>query len=389
MENESRTSDEEYGNDGDMDQTPPRVRGVKKGTKRGKYKKSSGGKMRVIETAINQGNWVNVAKANGVPYQTAYGWLRNSEDENSGPRGGRRNAKVTEQHIQKMVSIVEKDPLVSLVDIKKKFWDEDRLSISTTTIHKHLDGQLITVKKVLPEPISMNSPENKRKRSEYVASVMKFIGDGKNVIYIDESNCNLFSRRTFGRSRKGARCTVKVPTSKGKNVHIIAGISQTGIVHWERRRGSYRNEDCNEWLRRLLRRLENNVLQNTVIVCDNAPVHSRLESVMEDEEFRGCTILRLAPYSAPLNPIEECWSVVKNELKRLLKNSMENLLINNNRPEGMNQTEYRTVHLESLIDESMPKITPTLCMRTCNHVQRHFPSVLALQNLTMGDLIRA
>ena len=50
-------------------------------------------------------------------------------------------------------------------------------------------------------------------------------------------NYDFFLRRSFGRSRKGTRCTVKAPTSKGKNV--IGGISQTGLLYFERRRGSF------------------------------------------------------------------------------------------------------------------------------------------------------
>ena len=52
----------------------------------------------------------------------------------------------------------------------------------------------------------------------------------------------------------------------------------------------------------------------------------------------------------------------------------------------ISQTEYRLRHLEDLIDSSICKITPTLCMKTCNHVQRHFQSCLALMDLNMGDI---
>ena len=47
-------------------------------------------------------------------------------------------------------------------------------------------------------------------------------------------------------------------------------------------------------------------LHNVVVVSDNAPVHCSLETVFEEEEFSGARLLRTAPYSAPINPIEEC-----------------------------------------------------------------------------------
>ena len=94
----------------------------------------------------------------------------------------------------------------------------------------------------------------------------------------------------------------------------MAGITtQTGLIYWQKRRGSYKKEDCCEWFRRLFCKLSE-PLANVVIVCDNAPIHVSLEKVLEEEAFEGATLLRLAPYSAPLNPIEECWSVVKSEI---------------------------------------------------------------------------
>ena len=62
---------------------------------------------------------------------------------------------------------------------------------------------------------------------------MEKMGQGKFIVFMDESNCNLFLRRREGRSRKGTRCTVKTPTSKGKNVHMIGAISKQGLVYFE------------------------------------------------------------------------------------------------------------------------------------------------------------
>ena len=140
----------------------------------------------------------------------------------------------------------------------------------------------------------------------------------------------------------------------------MAGITQTGLIYWQKRRGSYKKEDCCEWFRRLLCKLSE-PLANVVIVCDNAPIHVSLEKVLEEEAFEGATLLRLAPYSAPLNPIEECWSVVKSEIKKLLNVTRNDIL--NHTPSGITLTEYRPRHLEGIIDQSMAKITPTLCMK--------------------------
>ena len=358
-------------------------RGTQQGVKRGKYRKWNQEKKLIVTAAESiDGDWQSVAKTQGVPLGTAYTWIKNSDKGIPRKHGGARKGKVTDAHVEKMVQYIENNPLITLAEIKKKLHESDGVAVSTTTIHNYLDCQFYTVKKTKLEPSAMNSMPNKQKRSDYVSKAMQLVGNSKTLIYIDESNCNLFSRRNFGRSKKGNRCSVKLPTSKGKNVHIIAGISQTGLIHWERRRGHFKKEDCRQWMRNLMDKVHE-PFSNVVIVCDNAPIHADLETLL-DEEFHGAELLRLAPYSAPLNPIEECWSVVKSEIKKLLNVTLQDVL--QPAPQGMTQTEYRLKHLETIIDESMPKISPTLCMKTCNHVQRHYPSVLSLKDLQMGDI---
>ena len=44
----------------------------------------------------------------------------------------------------------------------------------------------------------MNNPENKKRRAAYTRRLMELIGGGKTVVYIDETNCNLFLRRKEG-----------------------------------------------------------------------------------------------------------------------------------------------------------------------------------------------
>ena len=149
------------------------------------------------------------------------------------------------------------------------------------------------------------------------------------------------------------------------------------------RRGSYRNEDCCEWLQRLLRKI-NEPMHKVVVVCDNAPVLCQLESVFQEEEFNGASLLRLGPYSVPLNPIEECWSVLKSAMKKELATRMERLLAHPR--ESISVIEYILRFLEEVIDNNIDKITPNLCMKTVNHVQKHFASCLAMKNLNMGDI---
>jgi len=46
--------------------------------------------------------------------------------------------------------------------------------------------------------------------------------------------------------------------------------------------------------------------------------------------------------------------------------------------------EYRMRYVEELIQESITTITPNKCLQCINRVQRHYPGVLALDDLPVG-----
>ena len=139
--------------------------------------------------------------------------------------------------IQTMISYVEENALISLSDIVRKLEFETGVRVSISTAHRVLEGRLYSIKLARMEPVTMNSVVNREKRMVYVNRLLAFQGNGKKIIYMDETNVNLFLRRKHGRNKKGTRCSVKSPTSRGKNIHIIGAISQTGLLYWERRRG--------------------------------------------------------------------------------------------------------------------------------------------------------
>ena len=161
-------------------------------------------------------------------------------------------------------------------------------------------------------------------------------------------------------------------------MHVIEAMSQTGMIYWERRRGSFRKEDCGQWLRRTLQACTVPLDQVTV-TCDNAPVHTGMETVVE--EFPGVELLRTAPYSAPLNPIEAVWSSMKASMKADMASSFHQML---NTAPGLSQQEHRLRFLEARIDAAMEHITPVMCLQFYNHVQRHYAGCMALADLSMG-----
>ena len=125
-------------------------------------------------------------------------------------------------------------------------------------------------------------------------------------------------------------------------------------------------------------------MNSIVIVLDNAPCHVNSELILKEEEFDGATILRLAPYSAPLNPIEACWSTMKAKFKEI--HAREKLAMLNEEGRGHESvTEYRTRYIEGIIDRALPQnVTRTKCLSFINHVSIHYQACLNMEDLPMG-----
>jgi transposase len=284
---------------------------------RGPYKKiSKESRDRVVQVANAGGDWKAVAEAHEISYRTAYGWLMNNGAEPR-KRGGDTRSKLSPQQIETIVAWIEGNPQLTLVAIRDRIEHEMGVVVTPQTVANRLDARLITVKKVHHIPEGVNTLINKQLRRDYVANLLQAIAVNKVIIFVDETNFNIFCRRSTGRSLRGTRAVVKLPNSKGPNLHLIGAIASNGFMYWERRRGSFKKPEFKTWFRHCLHAAIATGLQlpNIVIVLDNAPAHSNAEEVIHEAEFFGVSLLRLAPYSPMLNAIEVVWSVVKARIK--------------------------------------------------------------------------
>ena len=181
-------------------------------------------KVRVVRAADRHEDWHAVALANDVSLYTARSWILKGRTTPL-PKGGTFNAKVEEDHIGAIEYWLEDNPMITLTQIQEKLEKEFELKVCLSTVHNHVEGLLFTTKKIHYEPQSMNSAETKNRRRAFVQAILEYTGQGKDVIYIDETNVNLYTNRTYGRSKKGTRAIVQRPNSKGPNIHIIGAVA--------------------------------------------------------------------------------------------------------------------------------------------------------------------
>ena len=132
-----------------------------------------------------------------------------------------------------------------------------------------------------------------------------------------------------------------------------------------RRRGAFKADTAKGWLLEMLEHLPLGItVDSVVVVCDNAPCHSKFEECVL--EHPGLTICRLGPYSPMLNPVATIWSKMKAVVKQRMR------VPDVQRP-GVG--EQRLQYVEALIDEAMDQITVQNIMRIHVSILKVFSSV--------------
>jgi len=159
-------------------------RGVKEGTKRGTYLKvNEATKKRIIEAAVNGADWEDIVLANGCKLSSARRWITTGNCKNK-QRGGKHEGiiKLNDAHEDYLLTCIEEDCQITLCKLKEKLMQKFGLKICESTISRHLENKLYTVKKVTTVPIGANTEQNIAKRRAFCENIMHLTGLGKQTL---------------------------------------------------------------------------------------------------------------------------------------------------------------------------------------------------------------
>ena len=149
---------------------------------------------RIVRAVNDGGNWRQLAEQLGVNHKTAYTWIRKGRDEPK-QKGGRQR-KCTNEQIDLLVVMIESDPTLTLKQLSERTLPEFGVQVIPWTIHNYLKGKLITLKKAHAIPATLSTDANKELRRQHVHG--QYMRDGKTIIWMDETNLNLFAVRVKG-----------------------------------------------------------------------------------------------------------------------------------------------------------------------------------------------
>ena len=324
------------------------------------------------------GNWKALAENLSIPKTTFYRWI--SKGNQPYTRGGPRNCKVKQVHLDFIQALVDENPRIPLKVISERIEAQFGFKLSKSTVAKHLDMMTYTLKAERFVPERANSIENKNKRIFFCSKLLNYQSTGKAILFVDETNFNLHISRRDGRSLKGRRYNVVLAGTQGANIYVIGCIRPHGLVYHEIQRGSFRKESSQSCMRECLRAAKRQYGGPVVMVVDNTPFHSNIEEVFSEEEFLGCEVLRMGPYSPMFNPIEQVWSLIKAYVKQDLAAKILSILAMERR-DGLSITKQRARALTSLIEEELGRVTPEVCNRFIAGIQSKIPVAVALEDV--------
>lgn len=117
--------------------------------------------------------------------------------------------------------------------------------------------------------------------------------------------------RRFARALRGQRARGKCPVNYGPNVSVVGAVRLDGLVEALVLDGAFDGEAFMAFTTQLL---APSLRPGDVVVMDNLASH-KIVGIVEAIEAVGARVLYLPPYSPDFNPIEMCWSKVKEFLR--------------------------------------------------------------------------
>ena len=234
------------------------------------------------------------------------------------PHGGGKLPHLNQQQLETVVALVQEDNDATLQQLCTRLEAKTGLKVSVPTMCRVLQKLEMTRKKkdrrrsVSGSALHANEAETERVqnlRREYGRT----IGEVQlhDLVFIDETGVNLAMTRRYARAQKGRRAYSKCPYNCGKNVTMIGAIAATGFLAPFTFEG-WTNKEA--FLTYVTQVLVPELWAGACVVMDNLPAHKAI-SVQKAIESVGAKVVFLSPYSPDFNPIENCWSKLKEFLR--------------------------------------------------------------------------
>ena len=197
-------------------------------------------KAEVLKVYDNGGEWLKRAYEFGISRSSAYDLIRNCDKPPQ--RWGRlwqKTVKLTDDILKYIMECLQYEPDLTMKLLQEKVKQHYNVNLGISTIYDAVRDEVFTVKTTRFEKEAMNNPDNIELRFQYANKLQEHIAINNFIVYVDETNFNLYLKRNQSWSHAGAWSVIRVPGSQGKNIQIqLAVNAQQGVAFHQVEHGS-------------------------------------------------------------------------------------------------------------------------------------------------------
>ena len=222
------------------------------------------------------------------------------------PRSGRPRILSEDAEIDTLTRINQSPR--SLKKVLAELTENLDLTLSLSTLKRACKRAGLSWKRVRKSLKSKRDPELFEQSQKQLASLIEQSHKGQiDLFYFDESGFTLEPCVPYAWQPLGE--TIKVPSSKSKRLNVLGFMNRECSLTSVVVEGSVTSAVVVASIDHFITTLQ----RPTVLVIDNAPVHTSHEFKANHERWKeqGLTIMPIAPYSPELNIIEILWRKIK------------------------------------------------------------------------------
>ncbi len=270
---------------------------------------------RVVSSYENKcGSYRQLATRYHLSPSTVQDWVHLKRETGSvaaRPHGGGLTLSIQGEDREKLRQIHQDNPDGTLAELRQWFQAETSVSTSVTTVHRALSALGLTRKKKTFSASEQDRNDVKADREQFRIDQKEM--NPEDLIIIDEMGVNLAMSRLYARSAKGERAYAKKPCNKGVKLSVIGALGLNEMVTALSIEGAVNGHVFSVFIKEML---VPKLKSGQIVLMDNLSAH-KVDGIQEAIEVKGAKLQYFPSYSPDFSPIEECWSKIKEILRKI------------------------------------------------------------------------
>ena len=274
----------------------------------------------VFQHEVQEQSYVDIAKNSYVDVSTVRRilnlfWTTGDVQKRQYPSNAvKASQKLTDVAQLFIITLLLDRPGIFLQEIQTELDEQLGIEVTPSCICKFLRKNGFSRQRIYSYAIQ----RDEELRLQFMDDVSIYESPGM-FIFLDEMGTDRRDiYRKKGYSVRGKPLRERRLLVRGKHLSCIAFLSINGLLDWEIVNGTVDGDRFYEFVQRnLLPKLQpfNGINPHSVVIMDNASIH-HVDDVVGLINEVGALVHFLPSYSPDLNPIEEAFSKVKNEMKK-------------------------------------------------------------------------